>query len=131
MRPWRPSQVLHIGLADSAVHSIPASSTFVRPSKTEGDTSSKHVYIQWCQLPANYDSDPNNWYHVDFEGKVINPTVQKQVPHTEHDKEASLPTSIKSQHTHTTATERRLKIAAEMAFSSACETLYVGTLFGY
>jgi hypothetical protein len=59
MQPWRPHQVLHVGLADSTKHTFtPTKLASVREEASEIRTSSSNhnnqVYLQWCKLTGQY-----------------------------------------------------------------------------
>lgn len=73
MQPWRPHQVLHVGLADSSRHSftltkLPPSSTVSQEAEEIRDGTNKDrdmVYLQWCKLSGSYRAA-----HISTEGRL-------------------------------------------------------------
>ena len=105
MRPWRPSQTLHIGLVDPLLHSFPDAQGGGGGDGGGRFVDHKQLYFQWCTLSPEYEQDPKHW--------VPAPAAYQY--------------SMKRMEQ---VTEFQMVIPDEVAFSEACETVYVGVLFG-
>jgi len=110
MRPWRPSQTLHIGLVDPLIHSF----MDMPGGGAVGDggggrfVDHKQLYFQWCTLSKEYEQDPQRWIAIP---KAYQHMTTKRGGGGGEE-------------------EVQMIIPDEIAFSRVCETLYVGVLFG-
>lgn len=130
MQPWRPRQILHVGLADART----ASSLFAAPTHSRWTKSIQpgQIYLQWCEPPAGLVDSPGTGGGVDGD--------QKCVAGESNSVSTGVACNSKSGVSSASGNDRKSVvekqdlsatiITAEQAFSDACETIWFGSVLG-
>lgn len=145
MQPWRPRQILHVGLADTRTASslfnaqnsnldIPRSHTHARWTKS---ILPGQIYLQWCDPVIDMTTNSDGVDDVDEKGEGnkcddISSGVKSESCKS-HSRSSKGDEVSKSDNMYNTRTDERsiaTEITTERAFSDACETIWFGSIVG-
>lgn len=148
MQPWRPRQILHIGLADDRTASslFPAHSSMHSHSHSRWTKSIQpgQIYLQWCE-PISVDGDVHNNSSESSSssedvlvGEKGNTCDESDLScgvkrgqdnkHSSSNSDGSSSSSSNGKKSHDQRDHS--VITHERAFSDACETIWFGSVLG-